>query len=153
MPIEFDIRLALESDASDISELIYATSIASLFSPEQPCPSWYRDSVSRKNIVQSIRSNSMSWLAAVQGTDVIGVLAVSEQRHIKYFFVHPLYQRKGVGSDMWRYAAKAGWFAETLTVRSSIAAVPIYERLGFKAVEPPNTVNGVCYQTMVANID
>ena len=42
---------------------------------------------------------------------------------------------------------------KSLTVRSSLNAVPVYERLGFVATEPPKIMNGLQYQTMVATYD
>jgi GNAT superfamily N-acetyltransferase len=145
-----EIRQALETDASDIAELIYSTSVACCFAPEQPCPEWYRESVQLSQIANLLRSEQMVWLVATQEQTLAGVLAVSDKSHVKYFFVHPAYQKLGIGKQLWRFASRSGVLGNSLTVRSSLFAVPVYERLGFVAIEPPKTFNGMQYQTMVA---
>jgi GNAT superfamily N-acetyltransferase len=151
MTYSCDIRLALEADAFDIAELIYHTSVVCCFSAAQPCPKWYEESVQANQIVNLIKSKKMVWLVAIQGQKVAGVLAVSDKSHVKYFFVHPMFQKLGVGKSLWDVAMRRGALGNSLTVRSSLFAVPVYQRLGFKAIEPPKTFNGIDYQTMVAS--
>lgn len=144
-----EIRQALEADASDIAELIYSTSVACCFTPEQPCPEWYKESVQPSQIENLLKSEQMVWLVAAQEQTLAGVLAVSEKSHVKYFFVHPTYQKQGIGKRLWHFALRGGTLGSSLTVRSSLFAVPVYESLGFMAVEPPKTFNGMHYQTMM----
>jgi GNAT superfamily N-acetyltransferase len=151
MAYSMDIRLALEADAPDISELIYSTSVACCFSLEHPCPKWYEESVRPGQISKLLQSEQMVWVIAIHDQKLMGVLAVSEKNHIKYFFVHPLFQKMGVGKKLWGFALSIKAFGNSLAVRSSIFAVPVYERLGFKAIGPLNFINGIAYQTMVAN--
>jgi GNAT superfamily N-acetyltransferase len=68
--------------------------------------------------------------------------------NIKYFFVHPAQQKMGIGQLLWQFAKNSGAFGETLKVRSSLFAVPVYERLGFKITEPPGCFNGLHFQPM-----
>ena len=150
MKNNLEIRQALEADASDIAELIYSTSVACCFTPEQPCPEWYRESVQTSQIANLLKSEQMVWLVAAQEQTLAGVLAVSDKSHVKYFFVHPAYQKMGIGKQLWHFALGKGVLGNSLTVRSSLFAVPVYESLGFMAAEPPKTFNGMHYQTMVA---
>lgn len=145
------IRLALEADVSDIAELIYFTSVACCFGPMQPCPKWYEESVQPSHIANLIKSEKMVWLVAIQEQKLAGVLAVSDKSHVKYFFVHPIFQKLGVGNKLWKSARDKGALSDAMTVRSSLFAVPVYQRLGFKAVEPPKTFKGMDYQTMVTS--
>jgi GNAT superfamily N-acetyltransferase len=144
------IRQAIEGDASDIAELIYSTSVACCFASEQPCPEWYKASVQPDQIANLLKSEQMVWLVATQEQTLAGVLAVSDKCHIKYFFVHPACQKLGIGKQLWHFALCSGELGNSLTVRSSLFAVPVYERLGFIAIEPQKTFNGMHYQTMVA---
>ena len=144
------VRQALEADASDIAELIYSTSVVCCFTSEQPCPEWYKESVQPSQIANLLKSEQMVWLVATQEQKVTGVLAVSDKSHVKYFFVHPAYQKLGIGRQLWHFALHSGVLGNSLTVRSSLFAIPVYERLGFMAIEPPKTFNGMHYQTMVA---
>ncbi len=153
MKISLELRQALESDAVAIAGLIHSTSAACCFSEEQPCPDWYTASLRPERIASLIKSGSMTWLVAVQENKLVGVLAISDKSHIKYFFVDPARQRLGIGKKLWHCAMQGGKFGSSITVRSSLFAVPVYERLGFKATEPPQMFNGLHYQTMVATRD
>lgn len=145
------IRLALEADVSDIAELIYSTSVACCFSPVQPCPKWYEESVQPSQIATLFKSEKMVWLVALEEQKLAGVLAVTDMSHVKYFFVHPAFQKLGVGKKLWESAMDRGALGKSITVRSSLFAVPVYRRLGFKAIEPPKSFNGMDYQTMITS--
>ena len=146
-----EIRLALETDAFEIAELIYSTSVRCCFTPEQPCPEWFKESVQPSQIANLVKFEHMVWLVAVQEQTLTGVLAVSDKSHVKYFFVDPTCQKLGVGKQLWHFAMDSGVLGNSILVRSSLFAVPVYERLGFKAIEQPKEFNGMRYQTMEAN--
>ena len=146
-----EIRHALEADAPAISELIYASSCACIFSPEQPCPDWYQASIQPAQIRSLLGAAEMVWLVAASNQTLAGVLAISDRCHVKYFFTQPNIQKQGIGKQLWQFAFNGGMLGNTVTVRSSLFAVPVYSRLGFKAVEPPQIFNGMHYQTMVAS--
>ena len=148
----YEIRYALEADACAISELIYATSQLCCFTPEHPCPEWYEASIQPAHIRQLLGSAQMAWLVAVSGESLVGVLAIGDSSHVKYFFVHPAFQKLGVGRQLWQFALDGGLLRNTVTVRSSLFAVAAYARLGFKAMEPPQVLKGMHYQTMEANL-
>ena len=146
----FEIRLASVSDASAIAELIYSTSLACCFTPEQPCPEWFKVSVTPTQIANHLESEKMVWVVAEEDQSLVGVLSVSDSINVKYFFVHPAHQKVGIGKKLWLFASNKGLLSGTVTVRSSLFAVPVYERLGFKISEPPKEFKGLHYQTMVA---
>lgn len=54
----------------------------------------------------------------------------------------------GIGKLLWQYASHNGEFGATLKVRSSLFAVPVDERLGFKSIGPPSSFNGLVFQPM-----
>ena len=147
-----EIRHALEADAPAISELIDTSSCACIFSPEQPCPDWYQASIQPAQIRNLLGATEMVWLVAASDGSLTGVLAISDRSHVKYFFVHPAFHRLGIGKRLWQFALRGGLLGNTVTVRSSLFALAVYERLGFKSVEPPHVLKGLHYQTMVANL-
>lgn len=148
-PIE--INLASETDASAIAELIYSTSLICCFTSELPCPEWYKESIAPHQIATQLQVNQMVWLIAKLGEVLVGVLTIIDRSHVKYFFVLPDHHKRGVGKQLWHYASVNGLLGNSVTVRSSLFAVPVYERLGFKVIEPPKEFNGMLYQTMVAS--
>lgn len=148
----YEIRTAHESDAAAIADLIYSTSLACCFSVEQPCPDWYASTLKAEPLLKLLRQEKMIWLLAEEGGTVVGVLALLDDNHVKYFFVHPDHQRRGVGKRLWAFALAARMLPLSLSVRSSLFAVPVYECLGFTATEPPLVFKGMHYQTMEAQL-
>lgn len=144
------IRLAVAEDAAAISGLVYSTSLVCCFSAEQPCPAWFAESVAPAQIATQLALAQMQWLVADVDKSLVGVLALGEKRHVKYFFVHPQWQGIKLGTRLWQAAMSMGFLGDELTVRSSLVAIPIYKHLGFKAVEPPKVFMGLHYQTMEA---
>ena len=141
----------MATDAADISKLIASTSETCCFSEATPCPDWYLNSIQTQSIATLIASESMVFLLAVNDQAIAGVLAIEGKSSIKYFFVRPAQQKMGIGQLLWQFAKNSGAFGETLKVRSSLFAVPVFERLGFKSTEPPGCFNGLHFQSMVAH--
>ena len=139
----------MATDAADISKLIASTSETCCFSEAAPCPDWYLNSIQTQSIATLIASESMVFLLAVNDQAIAGVLAIEGRSSIKYFFVRPAQQKMGIGQLLWQFAKNSGAFGEMLKVRSSLFAVPVYERLGFKTTEPPGRFNGLHFQSMV----
>ena len=151
MSPQTSIRHAVVADASDVSKLIASTSETCCFSQAKPCPDWYLNSIQTQAIETLIASERMVFLLAAHDQAVAGVLAIEDKSFIKYFFVHTKRQNMGIGKLLWQFAQRNGAFGATLKVRSSLFAVPVYERLGFKSTEPPGCFNGLHFQSMVAH--
>ena len=130
--------------------VILRTSIDCCFSHEAPCPDWYRESIAPDQIRKLIDSTDYDWLVAIQGDEIFGILAVELKTHIKYYFVLPEAQGLGIGRKLWNEAVKRSMLATEVYVRSSIFAVPVYEKLGFVKTGTASTYNGMAYQAMVA---
>ncbi len=143
------IRHAVANDAADISKLIVSTSEICCFSKAAPCPDWYLSSIQTQAIETLIASDRMVFFLAASDQAIASVLAIEGTSSIKYFFVHPAQQQMGIGQLLWQFAKSSGAFGETLKVRSSLFAVPVYERLGFNTTEPPGCFNGLHFQPMV----
>lgn len=145
-----EIREAIESDAVRISELIHLVSLQCNFSETEPCPQWFIEST-KPDVLQSlIASDDYLWLIAVERGEVTGVLTLFEGNLVKYLFVHPKFQRKGVARALWQQAIPE--LRSEISVRSSLYAVPFYEKRGFKKVGEVKFFNGVSFQTMIAQL-
>jgi len=90
-----EIRYALKADACAISELIYATSQLCCFTPEHPCPDWYEASIQPAQIRKLIGSAPMACLVAASDKTLVGVLAISDSSHVKYFFFASGFSKAG----------------------------------------------------------
>jgi len=92
-------------------------------------------------------------LTAKDDRDMVGVIAVRENRHIFLFFVREGYQGMGIAKELFSLALQrcrrdnpglAG-----ITVNSSPYAIAIYESLGFEPTEPEKVINGVRHTPML----
>lgn len=144
------VRHAKVSDALEIADLIRFTSISCCFSTDNPCPEWYLESIKLEEIATLLQDDYMDWAVVTQERALAGVLAIASKSHVKYFFVHPQFQRYGIGKLLWYFAEQSGLLGPSLTVRSSLFAVPVYERLGFVATNATEKFKGMEYQTMTA---
>ena len=145
-----EIREAIESDAVRISELIHLVSLQCNFSETEPCPQWFIESTKPDVLQPLIVSDDYLWLIAVERGEVTGILTLFEGNLVKYLFVHPKFQRKGVARALWQQAIPE--LRSEISVRSSLFAVPFYEKRGFKKVGEVKFFNGVSFQTMIAQL-
>ena len=143
-----EIRDAIASDAKSISKLIHEVSVQCNFSEMEPCPQWFIESIKPDVLQPLIVSDDYLWLIAVEKGEVTGVLTVFEGNLVKYLFVQPKFQRKGVARALWQRVTPA--LRSEISVRSSLFAVPFYEKKGFKKVGEVKFFNGVSSQTMIA---
>jgi len=79
--------------------------------------------------------------------NIAGYLSIKNGKHIYHLFVAKDYQKQGLARRLWEHVIKT-YGGRLYTVRSSLFAVPIYERLGFKKIGQPNNRNGLAFQKM-----
>ena len=145
-----EVHVAKASDAERISRVILKTSIDCCFTQDAPCPDWYKESIAPDQIKKLIDSKDYEWLVAFRREEIVGVLGMAQNTHIKYYFVLPEVQGQGIGRNLWNEAVQRSMLATEVSVRSSIVAVPVYEKLGFVKTGEVSTFNGMKYQPMLA---
>jgi N-acetylglutamate synthase-like GNAT family acetyltransferase len=132
--MECEVRIARESDAGEISEVILRALReinAKDYSPDviqrvelSFSPAAVRERMSRRMV-----------FVALAGTRIVGTASL-EGSVVRTVFVAPDTQRRGIGkrlmSEVESAAREAG--VKTLAVPSSISAEAFYSKLGFKAV-------------------
>jgi GNAT superfamily N-acetyltransferase len=95
-------------------------------------------------------------LVATLGDEMVGVIQMKGRDHISLYFVDQAHMGEGIGRDLWRQALgqcrrERPDLAE-ITVNSSLYAVPIYEKLGFRQTEAEQVVNGIRFVPMVVEL-
>jgi GNAT superfamily N-acetyltransferase len=95
-------------------------------------------------------------LVARLGGEMAGVIQMKGYDHISLYFVDRAHMGRGIGRKLWRRALaicrrQRPDLAE-ITVNSSLYAVPIYEKLGFRQAKPEQVVNGIRYVPMVVGL-
>ena len=107
--------------------------------------------ISENAIAQFVSDPSYYYVVARQDKQLAGVAALRQGKHLYHFFVTEQFHKQGIGKAMWhnlQHYANAVGNQGKFTVNSSIFAVPVYERLGFKATSAPQTANGVTFVPM-----
>lgn len=97
---------------------------------------------------------SCRYYAATQGDALVGVCALKDGRKVYHLFVASEAHGRGVARALWERASADARCGEpaagggVFTVNSSVHAVPVYERLGFRPTGPQQERNGVRFVPM-----
>jgi GNAT superfamily N-acetyltransferase len=92
-------------------------------------------------------------LLALADTQILGVIDMRSCHHISLLFVDTAYQGQGISRALLDTALslcrELGHDLAEITVNSSPYAIPIYERLGFRATAGEQVKNGIRFTPMV----
>ncbi|HYE36463.1 GNAT family N-acetyltransferase [Methylocaldum sp.] len=141
-----EIRLATLDDAPGISALARDMTkrfIASEFSEE--AARRLLDSMDETSIKSYIESGYRYHVAEENG-ELVGVVAVRDNRHLYHLFVSERFQGKGLAKRLWEVAKAASIGSGNpgvFTVNSSRYAVGVYEKFGFVRQSEAIDVSGV----------
>ncbi|MFA5127630.1 MAG: GNAT family N-acetyltransferase [Patescibacteria group bacterium] len=97
---------------------------------------WYCKNNTKRNIVNKLKTTKF-WVAEDFKKNKIAGFIAKRDNVVKFFFVDPNYQRKGIGRMLFekfiKQAVKNG--DKYIFVKSSHYAIPIYKKFGFKIVK------------------
>jgi GNAT superfamily N-acetyltransferase len=83
---------------------------------------------------------------------IAGVIEMRDGHHLSLLFVNTAYQGKGISRALLdrvlALCREQGHDAPQITVNSSLYAIPIYERLGFRATAGVQIKNGIRFTPM-----
>lgn len=144
-------RPASESDADAISALI--NSLLHYRAPVivDPPPESFVAQFRPQALQSCITDGNHNYLVALFQDRLVGVSGVRDNRHLLHLFVAEPYQRRGVARMLWNHAKADALKTEDeidMLVRSSVYAVPVYERFGFTACGRRVDEPGVSYVPM-----
>lgn len=92
--------------------------------------------------------DSLEFFGAFDNNTLRGVIATNDNRkHICCFFVSAVYQKQGIGKQLWEYL-KGNSSNGEFTVNSSPFAVPVYHKLGFVDTNTEQLTDGIRYTPM-----
>lgn len=95
-------------------------------------------------------------LVAVTEHEIVGMIEVRNHEHVSLFFVDARVHRRGVGREMLLRALNTCRHnrpdLRQVDVNSSLYAVPVYERLGFRPAGPEQVKNGIRFIPMVLEL-
>ena len=111
--------------------------------------------VNPDNLSVLVREGSYTNLA-FYGDRIVGLILFKEHRHISLFFVDREFQGKGIGKTLFKNALSkihpTDHTIKVITVNSSLIAVKIYEKLGFRKTMFEQNINGIRFIPMVFNL-
>lgn len=141
------IRRARKSDAEAISALIVSLKSYFLTDTDSAEVQSFLATLEPDATAARIASAEFRYYVAESQSGLCGVIAIRNGKHVYHLFVRPDTQRQGIARALWDHARSQS--GETLfTVNSSTFAVPVYERLGFKATDPPQSESGLVFVPM-----
>ena len=95
-------------------------------------------------------------MIAVARAKIVGMIDMKENHHICLFFVDSFCQRQGIGKALLdhalAYCLRSNPDVTTINVHSSLFAVPIYKKLGFRQTQPEQIKNGIRFVKMVRQL-
>lgn len=141
------IRLASYNDVDAIKALVTSLSRFYLKEQESTLPTWFLESLSTAAFLKRMDdSANLNWVFECEGR-VLAYLALKDGRHLYHLFVAETHQGQGIARMLWEHALSQCTSA-SITVRSSLFAVPVYKKLGFIENGPKGEKDGIEFQAL-----
>ncbi len=146
-PASMEFRAPHIGHAAAISALIRRFSHDFTIHPGATGAEQFFESVSPAAEAGYIADPRYRYIAAFEGHELAGFIAMRDRSHVFHLFVAPEFQRRGVAARLWQAVAEVG-DVDCFTVNSSRLAVPVYERFGFTRTGPLVEKHGICFVPM-----
>lgn len=145
------IALAHPAQAEDISRLIKGLAHYFVADTDREAARGFLATFEPPAIEALLSNAAYRYHVATEGDALVGVCAVKDGRLVYHLFVARQAHGRGVARALWARAradAESAGGDGAFTVNSSLHAVPVYERLGFRATGPAQERNGVRFVSM-----
>ena len=99
----------------------------------------------------TLESPRYAYLIAELEGQMVGLVAMRDQKHLFHLFVAPAHQRIGIARALWERARQLSLRAAPITeftVNSSLNAVPVYSSFGFVPAGAVMQVHGIAFLPM-----
>ncbi len=141
------IRAAGLTDAEDIRRLVMSLAHCYLPNGQAVLPEWFAATLTlaefSKRLCEAAYANYVYEVAG----KLVGYIASKDGCHLYHLFVAGEYQQQGIARRLWQYVLDRSP-CTSFTVRSSLNAVPVYRRFGFKNSGPVGEREGILFQPM-----
>jgi ribosomal protein S18 acetylase RimI-like enzyme len=95
-------------------------------------------------------------LLATLNDEMVGMIEIRDHDHISLYFVDQAHMGEGIGRELWCRALaicrRERPDLAQISVNSSLYAVSIYEKLGFRQTKPEQMVNGIRFVPMAVTL-
>lgn len=146
-----ELRKATRDDAEQIQHLVHDLAHYYLTPYHSELPSWLSSSFNLKNFELRLSDNNFINLVCEENNSIIGYISVKDRYHIYHLFVSEEHQNQGIARALWN-EVKMLCRAHEYKVRSSLYAVPVYEKFGFRKTTSIETKDNIQFQSMKLNL-
>lgn len=146
------IRPARIDEAAQLSRLINDLVPQLSLSEDRTGIEIFLASISASAIEGYIRAENFCYQVGESAGQLVGVVAIRDNSHLYHLFVAREFQDQGLARTLWQSAREAAiqrGNSGRFTVNASLNAAPVYQRFGFVATEPAQTLHGVTFQPML----
>lgn len=145
------LRPATVDDAEAISVLIADLMPYLTLAPDGAGAETFIASMSTEALAGLLADARYDYRLGHIGTELAGVVAIRDRRHLFHLFVARSFQGQGIGRRLWRAARNASLLdggAAAFTVNASDYAMPVYQRFGFRVSGVRVARDGIAYTPM-----
>jgi len=146
-----NIRRASLADARAVSELILGLSTPFFVQSDRAGAEPFLAAISESAVQGYISATNFQYFIAESGHELVGVVALRDNSHLYHLFVAEQFQGQGLARELWNFAKSLADHAGNpgmYTVNSSLNAVQVYDRFGFRVNGPEVQMHGVAFQPM-----
>lgn len=148
-----EMRVAQAFDCEQISQLIQLLAPTFFACSDGFGAEGFIAEIQTEAISRLISRTDIEYYVAENNNILCGVVAIRDKTHLYHLFVKPEFQGHQMGRKLWVFA-KEKILENTnnnlvITVNSSLNAIPVYEKFGFKKIGNVVEKNGLAFQSMV----
>lgn len=143
-----NIRSASLRDATQIQTLVESLAPYYLDQGMEALPAWFGDTLSLDAFLHRLSAPTFQSYIYEEDGRIVVYISIKDGNHLYHLFVAEEYQRRGIARCLWEHACERS-NTKQYTLRSSLYAVPFYQRLGFRLSGPIATKEGIVFQPMV----
>lgn len=106
---------------------------------------------SKEAISDIIQKGELKFWMCLDGTDIVGVIALKQFNHVCMLFVDKEYHRQGIATELFKTSldsVRKYCDITKVTVNSSPYAAEFYHKLGFKDTNTEQIADGIRYTPM-----
>ncbi len=148
---DLHFRAGLTTDAQAVSHLIMLFAKDFCINPDGSGADIFHQSVSATAELAYLADDRYHFILAMQDETLAGFIALRDHSHLFHLFVDPAFQGHGLATVLWQRArqdAASQGNRTGFTVNSSLNAIPVYERFGFKATGQVVEMHGIAFLPM-----
>jgi len=146
-----NIRPGAHNDSKVLAELIDSFRPMLTLDPTGAGAEQYLISVSESAEREYLSSPRYLYLVAELEGRVVGFIAMRDRTHLFHLFVAAEHQGRGIARALWERAREQilrDGGGAVFTVNSSLSAVPVYKRFGFRPAGAEIQAHGIAFVPM-----